>query len=97
MITTNCGFLSLIQDEVKQALGVPVASSSLMQVAMAETLLSADKYCGILTNSKGSLTAAHLAAAGVDPEPLVAGTEAGRCFTRDILADASEIDFQACR
>lgn len=88
VITTNCGFLSLIQDEVKQALGVPDASSSLMQVAMVETLLSADKYCRILTNSKGSLTVAHLAAAGVDPETPVAGTESGRCFTRDVLADA---------
>lgn len=96
-ITTNCGFLSLIQDEVKQALGVPVATSSLMQVPMVQALLPADKRCGILTISKGSLTAAHLAAAGVDPVTPVAGTEAGRCFTRDILADAPEIDFQACR
>lgn len=31
-ITTNCGFLSLFQQELAAAVGVPVATSSLMQV-----------------------------------------------------------------
>ena len=32
-ITTNCGFLSLFQRELRRRCGVPVATSSLMQVA----------------------------------------------------------------
>ena len=35
-ITTNCGFLALFQDELATALGVPVATSSLMQVPFVE-------------------------------------------------------------
>src|SRR5258708_32560656 len=31
-ITTNCGFLSLFQEEIAAPVGVPVATSSLMQV-----------------------------------------------------------------
>ena len=52
-ITTNCGFLSLFQAELSAALKVPVASSSLMQVAMVNTLLPPRKVCGILTISGG--------------------------------------------
>lgn len=96
-ITTNCGFLALIQDQVKQALGVPVATSSLMQVPMIETLLPAGKRVGILTISAASLSAAHLAAAGVPADTPVIGTDGGRCFSRDILGDAAQIDFDACR
>ena len=38
-ITTNCGFLSLFQAELAAAVGVPVAASSLMQVAMVNRIL----------------------------------------------------------
>jgi Asp/Glu/hydantoin racemase len=96
-ITTNCGFLSLIQDDVKQALNVPVATSSLMQVPMVQQLLPAGKRVGVLTISKDTLTAAHLASAGAPLDTPIVGTDHGRCFTRDILGDALEIDFAACR
>jgi len=96
-ITTNCGFLSLIQNDIKQALGVPVATSSLMQVPMVQQLLPAGKRVGVLTISKNSLTEAHLAAAGAPLDTPIVGTDTGRCFTRDILGDAPEIDFAACR
>ena len=34
-ITTNCGFLSLFQREIADAVGVPVATSSLMPASMS--------------------------------------------------------------
>jgi Asp/Glu/hydantoin racemase len=96
-ITTNCGFLALIQEQVKAALGVPVATSSLMQVPMVQALLPRDKRVGVLTISKETLTPAHLRAAGAPGDTPVGGTEGLRCFTRDILGDAAAIDFEACR
>lgn len=96
-ITTNCGFLALIQDQVKEALGVPVATSSLMQVPMVQALLPAGKRAGVLTISKETLTPAHLAAAGAPLDTPIGGTDGMRAFTRDILGDAPEIDFEACR
>lgn len=96
-ITTNCGFLALIQDQIKEALGVPVATSSLMQVPMVQQLLPAGKRVGVLTISKDTLTTEHLLAAGASADTPIVGTDGGRCFTRDILGDASEIDFEACR
>jgi len=96
-ITTNCGFLGVMQAEMAEALGVPVATSSLMQVPMVEAALPPGKRAGILTISAATLGPELRAATGVAPDTPVIGTEAGRAFTRDILGDAPEIDFDACR
>ena len=50
-ITTNCGFLSLFQKDLAAATGLPVAASSLMQVAQVNALLPPGKRAGILTIS----------------------------------------------
>ena len=96
-ITTNCGFLALYQKELSHALQVPVATSSLMQVAMVNRLLPTGKKAGILTISASSLTPAHLAAAGVPDNTPIATTEGGREFTRAILDSEAEMDIAAAR
>ncbi|MCT4609899.1 MAG: aspartate/glutamate racemase family protein [Pelagimonas sp.] len=96
-ITTNCGFLSIVQDDLTRAVPVPVATSSLMQVPMVQATLPPGKRVGVLTISKETLTDAHLNAARVPLDTPVVGTEGGKVFTRDILGDTPQIDFTACR
>lgn len=96
-ITTNCGFLSLIQDDLAAAVGVPVATSSLMQVAMVNPLLPPGRRAGILTISGSTLTPAHLAAARVPEGTPVGSTEGGREFTRAILGNEERLDVAAAR
>ncbi|MCV6602993.1 MAG: aspartate/glutamate racemase family protein [Cohaesibacter sp.] len=96
-ITTNCGFLSLIQDQVAEAVPVPVATSSLMQVPMIQPLLPSSKRVGVITISKSTLTEDHLKAANVPLDTPIIGTEGGREFTKGILDSHPEIDFEACR
>jgi Asp/Glu/hydantoin racemase len=96
-LTTNCGFLALIQDQLKEELGVPVATSSLMQIPMVQALLPADKKVGVITISKASLTAEHLKAAGAPVDTIVVGTDDGQAFTTGILDDHDSLDFEACR
>ncbi|MFT6307206.1 MAG: Asp/Glu/hydantoin racemase [Halioglobus sp.] len=96
-ITTSCGFLSLFQNELSSAIGVPVATSSLMQVPWVQAMLPPGKRVGVLTIQARNLTAAHLVAAGARLDTPVAGTENGTEFTRVILADESLMDFDACR
>lgn len=96
-ITTTCGFLSLIQDQLSAAVGVPVATSSLMQVPMVQALLPVGKRVGIITIAKNNLTKAHLTAANVPLDTPVVGTEAGREFNHAILQDREKVDFAACR
>lgn len=96
-ITTNCGFLSLFQEEIAAAVQVPVATSSLMQVAMVNALLPPGKRAGILTISGSTLTPAHLEKAGVPQGTPVGTTEGGREFTRAILDDELELDVELAR
>ena len=67
-ITTNCGFLSLFQNELAAAAGVPVATSSMMQVRWVQATLPPGKRVGIVTVSGSTLTPAHLESAGVPLE-----------------------------
>jgi Asp/Glu/hydantoin racemase len=94
-ITTNCGFLSLFQDELAAAIGVPVATSSLMQVPMVQALLPANKKVGIITISATTLSDAHLKAAGVPLDTPIVGTENGDYFTKAILDSHSSLDVEA--
>jgi hypothetical protein len=96
-ITTNCGFLSLFQDELAAAVPVPVATSSLMQVGMVNALLAPSRCAGVLTISASSLTEAHLAAAHVPPDTPIGTTEGGREFTRAILGNEDALDVDAAR
>src|SRR5699024_3568326 len=63
-ITTNCGFLSLFQHQLAEAAGVPVATSSMMQVPFVQATLPPGRRVGIVTISRETLTDAHLDAIG---------------------------------
>ena len=96
-ITTTCGFLCLFQAELAAAVRVPVATSSLMQVAFVNRLLPAGKRAGILTISQSSLTPAHLSTSNVPPGTPVGTTEGGREFTQAVLGNKTELDIAAAR
>jgi Asp/Glu/Hydantoin racemase len=94
-ITTNCGFLSLLQRDLAAAAGVPVATSSLLQIPFIQRLLPPGRRVGVLTVSAQSLGAEHLAAAGADPLTPVVGTEGGCEFTRVMLGNEERLDVAA--
>ena len=96
-ITTNCGFLSLFQEELADAVGVPVATSSLMQVALVNRLLPKGKRAGILTISGSTLTERHLEKAGAPLDTPIDSTEGGREFTDAILCNRLKLDIDAAR
>jgi len=96
-ITTTCGFLTLFQDQLAEAVGVPVATSSLMQVPMVQGLLSSGQRVGILTISKASLTPEHLKASGIPMDTPIVGTDEGREFSRAILDDEPTLDVDLAR
>ncbi len=96
-ITTNCGFLSLFQDELAAAIPVPVASSSLMQVGMVNRILPAGRRAGLLTISGSTLTPEHLARAHVPAATPIGSTENGVEFTRAILDNEIEMDIDLAR
>ncbi|HYM32295.1 MAG TPA: aspartate/glutamate racemase family protein [Candidatus Cybelea sp.] len=94
-ITTNCGFLSLYQNELAAAVKVPVATSSLMQASQIQSTLPPGKRVGILTISAKTMTGEHLRAAGVPAGTPVVGTDDGREFTRAIIGNEAALDVAA--
>ncbi|WP_170549103.1 aspartate/glutamate racemase family protein [Ruegeria atlantica] len=96
-ITTNCGFLSLFQKELSQAVPVPVVTSSLMQVEMVNKVLPAGKRAGVLTISASTLTDAHLRSAQVPEGTPIGSTEGGQEFTRAILDNELTLDVDKAR
>ena len=94
-ITTTCGFLSLYQKEIAANVGVPVATSSLMQVPFIERVLPPGNRVGILTVSAANLTPEHLSAAGADPATPVVGTDGGSEFSRVMINDEERLDVAA--
>ncbi|MFZ1815035.1 MAG: aspartate/glutamate racemase family protein [Rhizobiaceae bacterium] len=96
-ITTNCGFLSMFQEEMAAEVGVPVLTSSLMQVELVNRTLPKGRRAGILTVSASSLTDNHLRKANVPEGTPIETTEGGREFTRAILGDEYELDVELAR
>lgn len=92
-ITTNCGFLALFQKELADAVKVPVATSSLMQVPWVQATLPPGKRVGVVTVSGATLTPAHLEGAGVPLDTPMVGTENGQEFFRVLIrAEKDDMD-----
>ena len=92
-LTTNCGFLSLFQQELAAAVGVPVATSSMLQVPWIQATLPPGKRVGLVTVSGSTLTPQHLTSVGVPLDTPIVGTENGREFFRVLIkAEADDMD-----
>jgi Asp/Glu/hydantoin racemase len=89
-ITTNCGFLSLFQREIAAHVGVPVATSALMQVPWVQASLPPGKRVGVITVSGSSLTPRHFEAAGAPTDTPFVGTERGQEFYRVLILDEKQ-------
>ena len=95
LISTTCGFLSLFQEQLAAGLGVPVATSALMQATQIQSCLPPERRVGILTISLPSLTPDHLAAASVPEGTPVWGLEDGCELQRVILDNEPRLDVGA--
>ncbi len=97
-ITTNCGFLSLFQRELAEAVQVPVATSSPMQVPWVQATLPPGRRVGVITVNKAGVTPRHLEAAGVPLDVPLEGTEGGREFFRVLIrAEKNDLDVDLAR
>jgi hypothetical protein len=87
LLSTSCGFLAAYQDVLACAVGIPVLTSSLLQVRRFARP-------GIVTIAPESLTPAVLLGAGVPPGTPVQGVEPGCEFQRRILSNDSTMDLR---
>lgn len=96
-IATSCGFLALFHPHLVAALPVPVFTSSLLQVSLAQALIPRDQTVGILTANKPALTPAHLAGVGIRGSATpIAGMENAPEFSAVFMGGKETLDEAAC-
>lgn len=66
-IAAECGHFGYFQKEVAAAVSVPVFTSALLQVPLAQQLIGGDKQVGIVCLLPDRLGERHLVSAGIDP------------------------------
>jgi hypothetical protein len=97
-ITTSCGFLVLLQRELQDAVGVPMVTSSLLELP---GLLDREQQVGVLTISAELLGSQHLLAAGVSParlaDVIVQGVDPAGEFAGAILGNRNSMDLDQAR
>jgi Asp/Glu/hydantoin racemase len=91
-ITGACGFMALFQQEVSDAVDVPVFLSSLLQIPFIYQITR--QRIGIITADSTSLTAEHFTSIGVNKElPLaIKGMEDREEFREAILEEKGSLD-----
>jgi hypothetical protein len=94
-ITTTCGFLIVMQEEIAAAVGVPVITSSLSLIPLLRQMTGPRRSVGVITADAGKLSERHLAAAGVMPDwPVhVRGMEQSPGFSQAILGKSGDRRF----
>lgn len=92
VIGTGCGFLALFQRELADALPVPVATSSLLQVPYVERTLARGQRVGVLTADASALSADHLRAVGVAVDTPIEGIDPDGAFARTLFDDREALD-----
>lgn len=94
MITTSCGFLAVWQKEMASAVGVPLFTSSLIQIPWAYELMGRRGRIGVLTADRDSFTTDLLK--GVDAEGIpsvIRGMKPDSEFHRIYVRNRPDLDF----
>ena len=96
-ITSSCGFFALFQNELANAVNIPVFSSSLIQVPMIYNLFGQTGHIGILTACKSKLTNNHFKAVGADKVPVsINGMDNSNEF-REVILEGIRDDMDICK
>ena len=64
-VTTSCGFNAIFQEEIANAVDIPVFTSSLLQVPFVQRIVGRNKEVAIITAKAASLKPEHLRAVGI--------------------------------
>ncbi len=94
-ITTSCGFLSALQNELTAYAPVPFLSSALLQIPLIERTLPAQKRVGILVSDLDALRDVHLLNIGVKPNLPMVGLPADSLLRTNMRINKRGVDRDA--
>lgn len=94
-IAGDCGLMALYQSALAESVQVPVISSSLVLLPLAQCLIGKDRKIGIITGHSQLLSEQHLLGANADPDRLVIqGMEEQPHFRQVVLEGSCPQDYQ---
>ena len=97
-ITTSCGFLAMFQQEMNQAVSIPVYTSSLIQAHFVNQIIKQNQKIGILTAHSASLTTEHFSGVGIANYPLaIWGMDGAEEFRSVFIEGKREVNVEKCR
>lgn len=96
-ITGACGFLVIFQQQLADAVSVPLYASSLIQLPMVHRMLRPRQKVGLLVADKRALTRRHLAAIGGQSVPVCIAGMAQRPEFREVMLEARRRELDADR
>lgn len=97
-ITTSCGFLAIFQKEMAEAVSIPVFTSSLLQIHLAQKIINPKQKVGILTARAQSLTPRHFAGVGLDNiDLIIKGMDDAKEFSGTFIEGKPSLDVDSCR
>jgi aspartate/glutamate racemase len=96
-ITSACGFLVIFQQDLAASVGVPLYSSSLIQLPMVHRMIRPEQKVGLLVADERALTGRHLAAIGGQSVPVCVAGMAERPEFREVMLEARRDELDAGR
>ena len=93
-ITGDCGFMALFQEDVKNAVNIPVFLSSLIQIPFITQILRSDQKVAVITANGAALTADLFAAVGCPATDnlIVQGLEDSPYFRAAAIDEVGTLD-----
>jgi len=96
-ITSACGFLALFQQQLADAVTIPLYSSSLIQLPMVHRMVGSGRKVGLLVASERSLTRRHLEAVGAESVPVCIAGMAEQPEFREVILEGRRASLDAGR
>lgn len=96
-ITSACGFLALFQQQLADAVTIPLYSSSLIQLPMVHRMIGSGRKVGLLVASERSLTRRHLEAVGAESVPVCIAGMAEQPEFREVILEGRRASLDAGR
>jgi Asp/Glu/hydantoin racemase len=94
-IPTSCGFLAAFHPQIADSVKVPVFTSSLIQVHMAQAVIRSDQKVGVITARAQSLTEKHFRGVGIQNIPMVVvGMDESPEFSGTFVEGKADIDVE---
>ncbi len=94
-ITTSCGFLAVLHPHLVAHCPVPMATSSLLQIPLVQSILPRGQRVGVLTADAAALSPDHFRAAGVEPGLPMVGMPPDGVFRHNLRSGQPVVDFAA--